>query len=182
MRAVDCCRWRHAWGSQLAATTRAFSSFLRRFPERRRRLDVAISRVLGMSSPGTQRKNLKRLADIAKAVGTGKNAWETTDWAGAGKLTPTEQSLIEMLGMDEPHLIPTTPSMRVVARLTDSTVDTENKLSAGKMTARALHRSGRGLSRRRSGVARPRTRHLHIGTTPTAAPAPSPDLVPALRR
>ena len=51
-----------------------------------------------------------------------------------GKLTPTEQSLVEMLGMDEPHLIPTTPTMRVVARLTGSTVDKENKLSAGKMT------------------------------------------------
>ena len=38
-----------------------------------------------------------------------------------------------MLGMDQPHLIPTTPTMRVVARLTDSNVDTENKLSAGKM-------------------------------------------------
>ena len=107
--------------------------FLEMFPERRRRLDAAVLKVLE-EFPGTQRKQLRRLAAMAKAVGTGKTAWETADWVGAEKLTPTEQSLIEMLGMDEPHLIPTTPSLRVVARLTDTTVDTENKLSSGKMT------------------------------------------------
>ena len=136
--------WRHpseSWiaaagvmlGDRVGSDDKSVQQFLETFPERRRRLDVAISRVLN-EFPGSQRKNLKTLAAIAKAVGTGKNAWETTDWAGAGKLTPTEESLIEMLGMGEPHLIPTTPSLRVVARLTESTVDKENKLSAGKMT------------------------------------------------
>ncbi len=136
--------WRHpseSWiaaagvmlGDRVGSDDKSVQQFLEAFPERRRRLDAAISRVFN-EFPGTQRKNLKRLAAIAKAVGTGKNAWETTDWAGAGMLTPTEQSLIEMLGMGEPHLIPTTPSLRVLARLTESMVDTENKLSAGKMT------------------------------------------------
>ena len=136
--------WRHpseSWiaaagvmlGDRVGSDDKSVQQFLETFPERRRRLDVAISRVLN-EFPGSQRKNLKTLAAIAKAVGTGKNAWETTDWAGAGMLTPTEQSLIEMLGMGEPHLIPTTPSLRVLARLTESMVDTENKLSAGKMT------------------------------------------------
>ena len=107
--------------------------FLDDFPKRRRGLDVAIRKAAG-GYPATQRRSLKRLAAIAKALGTRKNAWEQDEWVAAGRLTPTEQAHVEMLGFGEPQLIPTTPSMRVVARLTDSTVDTENRLSAGKMT------------------------------------------------
>ena len=119
-------------GDRNGGDDKKVKQFLESFPERRRRLDVAISNAL-MNFPANQQKPLNRLAAVAKEVGTRKSAWDTSDWAGAGKLTLTEQSLVEMLGMDEPHLIPTTPTMRVVARLTDSNVDTENKLSAGKM-------------------------------------------------
>jgi DNA (cytosine-5)-methyltransferase 1 len=119
-------------GDRNGGDDKKVKQFLESFPERRRRLDVAISNALS-DFPANQQKPLNRLAAVAKEVGTGKSAWDTNDWAGAGRLTPTEQSLVEMLGMDQPHLIPTTPTMRVVARLTDSNVDTENKLSAGKM-------------------------------------------------
>ena len=119
-------------GDRSGSDDKTVKQFLEAFPSIRQRLDAAIYRVLE-EFPKAQRKNLNRLVAIAKAVGAAKTAWETTDWAGAGKLTPTEQSLIEMLGLGAPHLIPTTSSLRVVARLTESSVDTENKLSAGKM-------------------------------------------------
>lgn len=120
-------------GDRTGGDDKAVQQFLEKFPERRRRLDEAILKVL-TEFPGKQRKHLKRLAAIAKAVGSGRSAWENADWVEAGRLTSAEISLIEMLGMNEPHLVPTSQSLRVIARLTDSTVDTTNKLSAGKMT------------------------------------------------
>ena len=106
--------------------------FLEMFPKRRRGLDTAI-REAATDYPAPQKKSLRRLAAVAKKLGTRKNSWEEEDWASAGKLTPSEQGLVEMLGMAEPQVLPTTPSLRVVARLTESAVDAENKLSAGKM-------------------------------------------------
>ncbi|MHA7836175.1 MAG: DNA (cytosine-5-)-methyltransferase [bacterium] len=115
------------------ADEKTVREFLDRFPKRRGQLDTAI-REAAKEYPAPQRNSIRRLAAIAKVLGTRKNAWEEDNWAAAGKLNSTEQALVEMLGMGEPHLIPTTPSLRVVARLTDTNVDAENKLSVGKMT------------------------------------------------
>jgi DNA (cytosine-5)-methyltransferase 1 len=73
------------------------------------------------------------MASMAAVLGVRKDAWETAEWAQAGKLTTTEQFLIEMIGLGEPHLVPTSPALRVLARLTSSGVDTANRLSSGKM-------------------------------------------------
>ncbi len=119
-------------GDRSGAEDKIVRQFLDAFPDRRRGLDAAIVRAL-KDFPTSQQRNLRRMASMAGALGTRKDAWEADEWARAGKLSTSEQLLVEMIGLGEPHLIPTNPTLRVLARLTSSGVDTANRLSAGKM-------------------------------------------------
>lgn len=135
--------WRHSgdpWsalvgavlGDRIGGEDEAVAVFLEQFPRQRRALGDAIKKA-SKGVGGRERKNYMRLAKSAEVLGTRRSAWDEEGWGKAVRLASWEESLVRMIGLGEPSLIPTKQSLRVVARVTGTNVDTENQQSQGRM-------------------------------------------------
>ena len=143
---------------RVGSSDRAVEEFLRCFPAAGKGVATKIRKAAALRK-GTESKGYRRLSGaVAELTKGGAEAWNRERWARAAKLGPTSKDLVRTIGLKEDRILSTAPLLRVVARLTGTSVDEKRQLSDGRMqTARivgaaevpgltaALHALGRSI-------------------------------------
>jgi len=112
-------------------------AFLERFPSPTRKAQKDIAKEATRQS-GSQRDALLALARTAGAVSRNKGSWSRGEWATAASLSAADEAIVRAIGLNEDRVLSSTPLLRVVARLKDSKVDEERRLSNGRLAVAEL--------------------------------------------
>jgi DNA (cytosine-5)-methyltransferase 1 len=100
-------------------------------------LDSATPRMMSvlktMADPGRRRTAIERLGRVVTALRTDVSGWAGSDWIRAAVLSGSEKEWIELLAFEGGGLVPTSSVLRVTARITETDVDKQNRMSSGRM-------------------------------------------------
>jgi DNA (cytosine-5)-methyltransferase 1 len=88
------------------------------------------------------RHAIQRLGEVASVVGSLPGPWHGQAWVAAGRVSQIDEARVRSFGLDEDRLVPSTATLRVVARLTGTDVQKKNRLSDGRIVLGNLVGSG----------------------------------------
>lgn len=120
-------------GDRSEASNSVIELFLERFPKPGLRIAGQIEKAAAQLSGPSKRKH-RRLAKYARTIKPSRNEKPAAEWADAVGLSTGKKVLFDVLGLGHDLVIPATPILRTVARITATDIDEKNKLSSGRMT------------------------------------------------
>jgi DNA (cytosine-5)-methyltransferase 1 len=154
--------WRHpgdSWlnlagavlGDRTGARDRGVEEFVTVFPAPGRGVAKAV-RKAASATEDPMRDRLSRLADAAEVLVRAGGRSDPERWIAAARLNNPEELFVRVVGLDEDKILLTTPSLRVVGRVTGTRVHAKNRLSNGRMELGRLVGYGEDASRISAGI------------------------------